>query len=90
MTLFINIFLQGGKFFFMEHVCADENTWTYILQKLMSLPWYYMSGCRLTQKPWIDIKRADFSQVEYEKIYVPFKFGLSSLVAPHVTGKATK
>ncbi len=73
----------------MEHVCADEDTWTYRIQRIVN-PIYSRlgDGCSLTRKPWLHIDNAGFSHIEHERVWSDSK--LLGFYRPHLIGKATK
>jgi len=89
--------LQGGKFFFMEHVRAKEGTVMYYIQPPASIPFHYFARCDVMNKCYENIKAAaGFEKVELDM------FEADELVHPtaiiffvwllkrHVSGVATK
>ena len=73
----------------MEHVCAEENTWTFKAQHILRLPWKKLFDCSLVQKPWVNIKKAEFTQTDMEHIWVKYPWHFK-IVAPQLIGKVTK
>ncbi|XP_033632150.1 methyltransferase-like protein 7A [Asterias rubens] len=79
----------GGKFYFLEHVCAEPGTWVRTIQWLIHPVWFYFGdGCQLMQTPWVNVDQAGFSKVLYKKFLAHPK--LIRLIRPHVMGFATK
>ena len=88
--------IQGGKYFYMEHVIGPEGSWTRALQKLIAPVWkFLMEGCSVKGEPWNNMHIAGFSEVKYERIRIDFsKESLFTnivwvpVVRPHVMGFA--
>lgn len=83
-----NIFtLQGGAFFFIEHVVADPSTWSYFFQHVLQPAWYYFGdGCQVTLETWKHLESAGFSELKMRHIEAPFIF----IIKPHIIGYAVK
>lgn len=80
--------LQGGAFYFLEHVVSDPSTWTYFFQHVLERLWYYlMDGCRITRATWADLREAGFSQIHLRHIEAP---EVTVLIKPHIMGYAVK
>ncbi|KAI0233201.1 hypothetical protein LSAT2_016498 [Lamellibrachia satsuma] len=82
----------GGKLYYMEHVCADTSTWTYLAQRLVSPLWQHTigSGCRFTQKTWLHVENAGFRRVSQRR-FIAYEMGCRRfLLRPHLLGIATK
>ncbi|KAI0208069.1 Methyltransferase-like protein 7A [Lamellibrachia satsuma] len=79
----------GGKFYYIEHVCADEGSWVRTFQLLINPVWKRISdGCNMTRETGKHVERAGFSQVE--QTHFSADTLTTSLVKPHVKGVATK
>ncbi|XP_022084510.1 methyltransferase-like protein 7A [Acanthaster planci] len=80
---------QGGKLFFLEHVAAEPGTWINQLQWVLNPIWpYIFDGCQLIRTPWVNVERAGFSKVDYQKLWIPVPFFVPA--RPHLMGVATK
>ncbi|KAK2858343.1 hypothetical protein Q7C36_006262 [Tachysurus vachellii] len=78
---------EGGAFFFMEHVVAEESSWTYFFQHVLQPFWYYFGdGCEMTRATWKNVEQAGFSEVQLHHIQAP----ISALIKPHIMGYAVK
>ena len=83
-------FLQGGKFYYIEHVCAEEKTWTYSIQKRLTPIWKHVAdGCHLDRTTWSDVDAAGFTDVNQERFIAPFE-RYAFMIRPHLIGVATK
>ncbi|KAB5583756.1 hypothetical protein PHYPO_G00099320 [Pangasianodon hypophthalmus] len=81
------ILREGGAFFFMEHVVADESSWTHFLQHVLQPFWYYFGdGCELTRATWQHVEQAGFSEVQLRHVQAP----IASVIKPHIVGYAVK
>ncbi|XP_038055075.1 methyltransferase-like protein 7A [Patiria miniata] len=79
----------GGKFYFLDHIAADPETWTSTLQWVLRPVWSYVGdGCQLVRKVWPEVDRAGFSRVSYKKFLAHPT--LPRVIRPHVMGMATK
>lgn len=79
--------LQGGAFFFMEHVVADPATWSYFFQHVLQPFWYYFGdGCETTRETWKHLESAGFSELKMKHIEAPLVF----VIKPHIVGYAVK
>lgn len=79
--------LQGGAFFFLEHVVGDPSTWTYFFQHVLQPAWYYFGdGCMATRETWKHLESAGFSELKLRHIEAPFIF----VIKPHIIGYAIK
>ncbi|XP_069509522.1 thiol S-methyltransferase TMT1A-like [Ambystoma mexicanum] len=84
----LRILKPGGAFFFMEHVCADPSTWTYIFQKIYDPSWKCVfAGCNLCRETWKDLEKAPFSEMKLQHIRAPLPLRPT---APHIIGYAIK
>jgi len=90
----------GGKFFYLEHIIADEGSTVQKLQKLLMTGgfWPFMAdGCCLDRATDKTVKKAEFAQVNQKKFLLPISEKASlgfrvigSLLRPHLMGVATK
>jgi hypothetical protein len=64
------LFLQGGKFIFLEHVADSGNIIMYLLQLLLQYFFAYLHGnCCITRHTESHIRRAKFSSLEIDKFF---------------------
>lgn len=81
-------FLQGGEFYFLEHVAAEKGTWLFLLQKIVNPLWnFFTLGCCLQRQTWVIIEQAGFSKVDYKKFSSRIRM---PVVKPSIYGTATK
>lgn len=81
------ITLQGGAFFFIEHVAAAPSTWAFFFQHVLQPVWYYfVDRCHITRETWKDLEVAGFSDVKLRHIQANF----FALVKPHIIGYSVK
>ncbi|XP_069509523.1 thiol S-methyltransferase TMT1A-like [Ambystoma mexicanum] len=84
----LRILKPGGAYFFVEHVCADPSTWTYIFQKIYDPAWKNIfGGCNLCRETWKDLEKAPFSEMKLQHIRAPLPL---QPTAPHIIGYAIK
>ncbi|XP_069509525.1 thiol S-methyltransferase TMT1A-like [Ambystoma mexicanum] len=84
----LRILKPGGAYFFVEHVCADPLSWTYIFQKIYDPSWKCVfTGCNLCRETWKDLEKAPFSEMKLQHIRAPFPWRPT---APQITGYAIK
>ncbi len=82
----MRVLKPGGKFAFVEHVAAPEESSLRFWQRLIEPPWRFAGdGCHLGRDTGSVIERAGFSQVEIERFSLPY-----FVAAPHVAGIAIK
>ena len=91
----------GGKFFYMEHIVADEGLLK-LIQGLLMLGgfWPFMlDGCCCDRATHKVVPNAGFSHLDQNKFYLPMPeesnnlksyLSLLNIVRPHVMGVATK
>ncbi len=61
------ILKPGGRFIFLEHVAAPENTWQRHLQNVLYRPWRYMfEGCNTNRETAAYVRAAGFRRVDIE------------------------
>lgn len=76
----------GGKFLFIEHVAAPNDSFSHRLQKFVKPLWKRVAdGCHPDRKTWEAIEDTGFSDVDIEH----FRLSLP-IVAPHIMGTAIK
>ncbi|XP_059478181.1 N6-adenosine-methyltransferase TMT1A-like [Neocloeon triangulifer] len=89
------VLAPGGKFYFLEHVMAQEGTTLCSIQKFLSIsgiwPALCGNGCRLDKKTDFEIKAAGFADVKLARmdIYTD-KMVVFKLIKHHIAGVATK
>ncbi|XP_048474944.1 putative methyltransferase-like protein 7A isoform X1 [Rhincodon typus] len=77
----------GGAFFFIEHVAAGKETWLRFIQHVIQPAWrYFGDGCYLTRDTWVNLEKANFSELNLKHIIAP----LTSLIKYHIVGYAVK
>ena len=68
-------------FLYMEHIAADNRTWTWSLQRLLTPPWSFIAdNCHFTRTTWEIIEQAGFTKVDHERFWV--KIGWNIFLAP--------
>lgn len=76
----------GGKFIFIEHVAAPNDSFSRRLQKFVKPLWVRVAdGCHPDRETWKTIEDAGFADVGMER----FRLSLP-IVAPHIMGTAIK
>ncbi len=76
----------GGRFYFIEHVAAPEESWLRTLQNWISPLWRVMAdGCHPNRNTAEKIRQSGFSdvQIEHTRVNIP-------VVSPHIIGSAVK
>ena len=99
--MLIDCILQGGQFFFLEHIRADENAPdnARLIQSVLQRPWIWLFDCDLARTTHEAVRRASFSHVDLKLFdavelvkptpIIPFTLLLNAM-RPHVLGVATK
>ena len=79
---------QGGEFYYLEHVAADDQSWLSTFQWLIN-PVQKAIGdnCHVTRRTWEEIDQAGFTRVSQERFTAPIR---AIHIAPHLVGVATK
>lgn len=78
----------GGRFFFIEHVAADEGTTLRKFQTFLMRPWRWMfEGCHTNRDTGGLLERAGFSQLDMDR-FTSKK--MPPLVKPQIAGVAIK
>jgi len=76
----------GGRFVFIEHVAAPDDTGTRRAQRWIRPFWKVIGdGCRPDRETWTAIEQAGFANVNIQHFRVPFP-----IVGPHIRGVAVK
>jgi SAM-dependent methyltransferase len=82
----LRVLKPGGKLLFMEHVAAPAQSRMRRVQNLLTPLWKRLGdGCHPNRETWVELERAGFESVEYERISAPVP-----IVSPHIVGVATK
>ncbi|MCC6616687.1 MAG: class I SAM-dependent methyltransferase [Anaerolineae bacterium] len=82
----LRVLKPGGKFAFVEHVAAPEESNLRLIQRLVEPPWRFVGdGCHLSRDTGAVIESAGFSHVAIERFSLPY-----FVAAPHVAGIAVK
>ncbi|WP_437399099.1 class I SAM-dependent methyltransferase [Flagellimonas lutimaris] len=82
------ILKPSGKFVFIEHVKANENTMLAYIQNLIHKPWHwFFEGCNTNRDTKVLLERAGFNSLHIESyhLYSPF-----IPITPQIKGKAIK
>lgn len=76
----------GGRFLFIEHIAAEDGTWTRRVQDGIEPLWKTVfDNCHPNRETGIALERAGFDRVEFQR------FSLSvPIVSPHLVGMAMK
>src|SRR5262249_1263858 len=75
-----------GKLVFIEHVAAPRGTWLRRWQDWVTPLWSRLGdGCHPNRETWIELERAGFREVTYDRFSAPFP-----IVRPQIVGAATK
>lgn len=78
------ILAPGGRFYFIEHVAADADTWTRVVQDVVAPVWRVLAdGCHPNRDTASALERAGFASVEVERFDADLP-----VVSPHVMGTA--
>lgn len=76
----------GGRYVFVEHVAADPNTLTGVIQSVVKPVWRCCAdGCHPDRKSWETIESAGFAEAVIDHFKLKFP-----VVSPHISGFATK
>lgn len=78
----------GGRFFFIEHVAAEQGTFLRRMQNLFHRPWRYVfEGCHTNRETGALLRAAGFSRLDMEE-FTSEK--MPPLIVPQIAGIATK
>lgn len=76
----------GGRFYFMEHVAAPENSRLHTFQNLITPLWKRMAdGCHPNRNTGDFIQNSGFTDIYIENTRIKLP-----VVSPHIIGSATK
>lgn len=82
----LRVLKPGGKLVFIEHVAAPQGSWLRRFQNLVTPVWKRLGdGCHPNRETWIELERAGFANVTFERITAPIV-----LVSPQIAGVAAK
>lgn len=82
------LFLQGGAFYFIEHVAGAPSSWNLFWQQIYDPVWQILfDGCHLARETWRDLEKAGFSELKLWHIRAPLKWHPTQ---PHIVGYAVK
>jgi ubiquinone/menaquinone biosynthesis C-methylase UbiE len=82
----VRILKPGGKFLFIEHVAAPRGAWLRRLQHWVTPLWRQIfDGCHPDRETWLEIERAGFRELHYERFDVP-----APIITPHIAGVGVK
>ena len=82
----IRVLKPGGKFLFLEHVAAREDTPLRRVQGILQPLWGLVGdGCQLNRSTGEELENAGFRRVRIDRFRVPLP-----LVSPHIAGTAEK
>ncbi|OWF40632.1 methyltransferase-like protein 7A [Mizuhopecten yessoensis] len=79
---------HNGKYYFMDHVCAEKRSIIYFFQRLINPAWrVFADGCEVTRDTGGTIKAAGFKTLDMRYFTAPTKL---FLIRPCCMGIATK
>jgi len=82
----LRVLKPGGKLLFIEHVAAPRGSWLRRIQNLVTPLWKRLGdGCHPNRETGVEVERAGFEKVDYEKVTAP-----TFIVSPQIVGVATK
>jgi|SRR5579875_914453 len=82
----LRVLRPGGRFIFIEHVAAPPGTRLRRIQDLVTPFWKRLGdGCHPNRETWVEIERAGFHMLTYERITAP-----TPIVSPQIVGVAVK
>jgi SAM-dependent methyltransferase len=82
------ILKPSGKFVFIEHVKARENSTLALIQNLLHKPWYYcFEGCHTNRDIRPEIEAAGFSELQIEDYNL---YSAIIPITPQIRGIAIK
>ncbi|PSN20627.1 class I SAM-dependent methyltransferase [filamentous cyanobacterium CCP5] len=84
----LRVLKPGGRFYFIEHVAAPQQTRLRTAQDWLSpVSQALGDGCRPNRETWTLLEQAGFERVEYDRLQAPMPLPLAS---PHIIGIAQK
>jgi ubiquinone/menaquinone biosynthesis C-methylase UbiE len=82
----LRVLRPGGKLIFIEHVAASRGSWLRCIQDLLTPLWKRLGdGCCPNRETGVELERAGFASVTYERIAAP-----TLIVSPQIVGVAIK
>ena len=82
---------KGGRFYFWDHVLAEDNIPMMLVQYAMSLPVIsFFTDCCLTRQPWKETKKAGFTDVKVRQFKAPLEDWTAWPCIPTACGHAEK
>jgi SAM-dependent methyltransferase len=82
----LRVLKPGAKFIFIEHVAAPRGSRLRHIQDLVTPLWKQLGdGCHPNRETWLEVERASFKTVAYERMTAP-----TLLVSPQIIGVALK
>lgn len=82
----LRVLRPGGRLLFIEHVAAPQGSWLRRMQNLLTPLWKRLGdGCHPNRETYVEVERAGFEKVDYERITAP-----TLIVSPQIVGIATK
>ena len=82
----LRVLKPGGKLLFIEHVAAPQGSLLLRMQNLVTPFWKRLGdGCHPNRQTYVEIERAGFEKVDYERITAP-----TLIVSPQIVGVARK
>lgn len=82
----LRVLKPGGRLLFIEHVAAPPGSWLRRIQNLLTPLWKRLGdGCHPNRETDVEVERARFEKVGYERIIAP-----TLIVSPQIVGIATK
>lgn len=82
----LRVLKPGGRYCFLEHVAAPQDSWLRWLQRAVRPVWSsLLDGCRPDADTPVQIARAGFSELNWEEFQAPLP-----VVSPHICGFAEK
>ncbi len=82
----LRVLKPGGRFLFIEHVAAPRGSRLRRIQDLVTPLWKRLGdGCHPNRETWVELERAGFEKITYERITAP-----APIVGPQIIGVAVK
>jgi ubiquinone/menaquinone biosynthesis C-methylase UbiE len=68
----LRVLKPGGKFIFIEHVAASPGSRLRRIQNFVTPLWKRIGdGCHPNRETWVQLERAGFAQLRYDRLEVP-------------------
>jgi len=82
----LRVLKPGGRLLFIEHVAAPQGSWLRRIQNPLTPLWKQLGdGCHPNREAWVEVERAGFETVDYDRITAP-----TFIVSPQIVGTAIK